>query len=261
MRWLVSSSIFLFSCFSFSQIHHNGHAHNDYLKNHPLNDALQNGFTSIEVDVFDVNGEVRVAHFPFFLAAKPSLKELYLKPLKLRIQANGGTVFKEDSTQLILMIELKRNHAELLKLIHIELNAYRDLIDIPRGKNKRWGPIKILLTGGVSADLISSDELGYFSIDGGWGTLKKGAHSPAVQRISMNYATHFNWKGKGSMPAEEKEWLINTISQVNELGCELRFWNMPNKQVIWEAFLKVGVHRLNIDDYYAFSEFIANRAQ
>ena len=31
---------------------HNGHSHNDYTRERPLLDALELGFTSIEVDVF-----------------------------------------------------------------------------------------------------------------------------------------------------------------------------------------------------------------
>jgi len=229
------------------------HAHNDYLKKPPLYNALEHGITSIEVDVFDVRDAIRVAHIPLFLKNKPLLKELYLEPLAQRIQSNGGTVFKGDSTQLILMIELKRNHSTLLNLLRTELAPYHDLIEIPRGENKNWGPIKILLTGGVSLDLIKNDEIAYFSLDGGWSHLKNGVDSDLVPRISMNYASHFKWKGRGSMSPEEAEWLMNTVNRANELGCELRFWNMPNKEVIWKEFLERGVHRINVDKYEKFS--------
>lgn len=238
---------------SFAQLLNRGHAHNDYLKTPPLYSALEHGITSIEVDIFDVNGKIRVAHIPLFLKNKPLLKELYLEPLAERIKSNGGTVFKDDSTQLILMIELKRNHPTLLNLLRTELESYNDLIDIPRGENKKWGPIKILLTGGVSLDLIENDEIAFFSLDGGWNRLKNGADASFYPRISMNYASHFRWKGRGNMPADEVQWLTETVHRANELGCELRFWNMPNKEVIWKEFLEKGVHRINVDKYDKFS--------
>ena len=60
-----------------------GHSHNDYTRKRPLWDALENGFTSIEVDVFLASdGSLRVSHIPFALKLKPTLDELYLKPIK-----------------------------------------------------------------------------------------------------------------------------------------------------------------------------------
>jgi len=38
------------------------HAHNDYLHKNPLFDALDNGFTSVEVDVHLLRGNLYVAH-------------------------------------------------------------------------------------------------------------------------------------------------------------------------------------------------------
>ena len=38
------------------------HAHNDYEHNRPLYDALDHGFTSVESDVWLVDGELLVAH-------------------------------------------------------------------------------------------------------------------------------------------------------------------------------------------------------
>ena len=245
--------------FVYAQLLHQGHAHNDYLKSPPLYAALENGITSIEVDVYDVKGKIRVAHIPLFLNGKPLLKTLYLEPLSKRINENGGTVFQNDSTQLILIIELKRNHKVLLDLLHSELEMYPGLFDVSRGKFKRWGPIKIILTGGVSANLISSDEFALFSLDGGLNALNNKADSNLIHRISMNYASYFNWKGKGPMPEAERAWLIEKVSQANAMGYELRFWNMPNKEAIWEVFLRLGVHRINVDDYAKFAHFIRNK--
>ena len=39
-----------------------GHAHNDYEHERPLFDALDNGFCSIEVDIFLVGGKFLVGH-------------------------------------------------------------------------------------------------------------------------------------------------------------------------------------------------------
>ena len=40
------------------------HAHNDYEHVRPLHDALDHGFTSVEADIFLVDGDLLVAHDP-----------------------------------------------------------------------------------------------------------------------------------------------------------------------------------------------------
>src|SRR2546426_1011359 len=47
----------------------NAHAHNDYEHSRPLLDALDQGFTSVEADVFPVAGNLLVAHD--FYALRP----------------------------------------------------------------------------------------------------------------------------------------------------------------------------------------------
>ncbi|MDB5011544.1 MAG: hypothetical protein JWQ06_2333, partial [Mucilaginibacter sp.] len=45
----------------------NAFAHNDYFHKHPLYDALQNGYTNIEADVFLKGNNLVVAHInPYF---------------------------------------------------------------------------------------------------------------------------------------------------------------------------------------------------
>ena len=55
------------NCFAQSTPLLNAFAHNDYCHKHPLYDALENGFTSIEADIFLKDGKLIVAHiFPYF---------------------------------------------------------------------------------------------------------------------------------------------------------------------------------------------------
>ena len=42
--------------------HPTAHSHNDYFRAHPVADALDNGFGSIEADIHLVDGRLLVAH-------------------------------------------------------------------------------------------------------------------------------------------------------------------------------------------------------
>src|SRR3954470_24466708 len=78
------------------------HAHNDYLHERPLLDALDNGFCSIEADVALVNDELRVAHSVWLTMPGRTLESLYLEPLRQRIAAHTGRIYR-DGPGVVLM--------------------------------------------------------------------------------------------------------------------------------------------------------------
>src|ERR1035437_7606946 len=87
----------------------NGHSHNDYKQKHPLTDALNNGFISIEADVFLIKGKLIVSHIrPFFNKSK-TLETLYLKPLYDSISKHNGNVYINYKQPIILLIDIKTN--------------------------------------------------------------------------------------------------------------------------------------------------------
>src|ERR1700748_1478515 len=75
----------------------NAHAHNDYEHTHPLFDALDQGFASVEADVYPVDGELLVGHNRRDLKPERTLESLYLAPLAARVEKNGGHVFAQPS--------------------------------------------------------------------------------------------------------------------------------------------------------------------
>src|SRR5262245_39201431 len=74
------------------------HAHNDYEHKRPLFDALDHGFCSVEADVFLQGDALLVGHVAKDLRPDRTLEKLYLDPLRERIKANGGRVYKNGPT-------------------------------------------------------------------------------------------------------------------------------------------------------------------
>src|SRR5689334_23371364 len=64
------------------------HAHNDYEHKRPLFDALDNGFCSIEPDIYLIEGQLLVAHDRDEVSPERTLQRLYLDPLRARIKEN-----------------------------------------------------------------------------------------------------------------------------------------------------------------------------
>jgi hypothetical protein len=98
----------------------NAHAHNDYLHDHPLFDALDHGFTSVEADVFMVDGTLLVGHDRFALKPERTLESLYLAPLRERVRKNNGQV-NPNASRFILLGDInddpRQTYRELQNLL------------------------------------------------------------------------------------------------------------------------------------------------
>ena len=57
------------------------HSHNDYKNEIPLEEALENNFKSIEVDIFLLNKNLYVGHSWFELKKNKTIETMYLEPL------------------------------------------------------------------------------------------------------------------------------------------------------------------------------------
>src|SRR5687767_5845268 len=89
--WLLSLLVVL-SAKAQQRYFDQGYAHNDYLHGKPLYDALGNGYTNIEVDVFLLKDSLVVAHWFPYLKTNCTLESLYLAPLK-EMFGNTGAGF------------------------------------------------------------------------------------------------------------------------------------------------------------------------
>lgn len=87
------------------------HAHNDYEHDRPLLDALSHGFTSVEADIYLVDGELLVGHDPADLVPGRTLQSLYLDPLARRVRANHGRVYQGSDLSLQLLVDIKNTGA------------------------------------------------------------------------------------------------------------------------------------------------------
>lgn len=74
------------------------HSHNDYWRKVPLYSAINFGCSSVEVDVWLVDGELYVGHRRLTLTSKRTLRNLYIDPLLRLLQMqNPSSPFYSDA--------------------------------------------------------------------------------------------------------------------------------------------------------------------
>lgn len=237
------------------QLIYNGHSHNDYTRKRPLLDALDNGFMSVEVDVFLRKGDIKVAHTSWGIKKKKNLKNLYLEPLRKRVKENGGSVYAGEDCEFVIMIDLKDNGPEIMQVLNEQLTEYAELFTSYGKGGKKQGPVRIVLSGGPSKDLVTQYDPRLMSMDehvSGFDRKNNMALSP---RVSARYGSIFNWSGNGPMPEEEQKLMKELVVNAHMYGKKVRFWATPANEAVWKAQLDAGVDWINVDDLAHFRKF------
>ncbi len=153
------------------------------------------------------------------------------------------------------MIEFKYAPDKLFAFIKEMLKEFEDLLAIPFGKNKRKGPVRIILMRGPSIDIMLEEETPNFAIDGGASHLSSCIDPELIPRISLIYNNYFTWRGKGPIPAHEKELLDELVAHAKEKNQQIHFWAMPENENIWKTLIGAGVDAINVDNIERNSRF------
>lgn len=231
------------------------HAHNDYLHDRPLFDALDRGFTSVEADVFLVDGRLLVAHTVLELDPQRTLEKLYLDPLRERVRAGGGKLFA-DGTSLTLLVDLKADGEATYRALAKTLAHYDDIITVVRDGRLEQKPVTVIVSGERPRETIAAEKVRYVGIDGRLGDLDSKLPSHLLPLISDNWSSHFKWRGEGDMPPAEQEKLAVIVEQAHSAGRRVRFWAAPDRPAMWRQLHAAGVDLINTDDLDGLAEFL-----
>ena len=101
------------------------HAHNDYLHERPLFDALEHGFRSIEADVFSEGDSLYVAHDRKDIQAGRTLRALYLEPLLQYFSEDRPTIYDGP---LILLVDIKDNGENTYAHLDTIMYDFREIL-------------------------------------------------------------------------------------------------------------------------------------
>jgi hypothetical protein len=231
------------------------HSHNDYNQKHPLTDALNAGFTSIEADIFFVHGNFTVAHFFPFLKKRKTLETLYLKPLLDSITKHYGIFYKNYNEPIVLLIDIKsdadRTYTSLIPL----LKKYSSILSSYENGVVTNRTITIILTGHKPYNLFIGQSLRYAFIDENLMSDNK-LDKNICPYTSTKYSNILSWKGKGEIPDSEKLKLISLTSSAHEQGKKVRLWASPENKNVWKELLNCGVDLINTDDLEGLKLFL-----
>jgi hypothetical protein len=230
------------------------HAHNDYLHTHPLFDALDNGFCSVEADIFLVDGKLLVAHELNKTRPEATLQTLYLDPLRECVKKNGGRVYT-NGPEFSLLIELKQDWQVAYPALRSMLTNYSDVLVSFSGGTKQTNAIVAIITGHRDAAMFAGETVRYAALDGQLNDLDSNPPATSVPWISANWQDSFQWNGTGAIPDPELWKLRAIVNRAHKQGRRVRFWNAPDNPNFWQVMHVAGVDLINTDDLNGVQKF------
>lgn len=233
------------------------HAHNDYEHERPLLDALSNGFTSVEADVYLIDGELYVYHDrPEIIDTNRTLEKLYLEPLSTIVEQNKGKVYKGYEEFFYLMVDFKTEGESTYKVLKSQLEKYEAILSgILDGKREMDKPVLVFISGNRPVETIINEAVNLATLDGRPNDLGKGISTEKMPVISQNYWSISNWNGEGAIDLENKKKLKEVIDTAHAEGKKIRFWAIPDNPNTWKIMLELGVDFVNTDKLSEFRYF------
>ena len=225
------------------------HAHNDYEHARPLAEALEHGFTSVEADIWLVDGKLLVAHDRDKVDTTRTLESLYLAPLRTIIQRSGGRVF-ETTYPLTLLIDIKSDSTTTYVALDSVLRRYADILTIFADTLVIDGPIIAIMSGERALGIVKKSHVRYAALDGRLAHLDSARAYPArvMPLISDNWDKVTKWKGDGPPPPTLRADLARIVSRAHAQGRRLRFWATPDTEVVWQVLREARVDLIGADN-------------
>lgn len=241
--------------------HDAAHAHNDYEHERPLYDALSHGFTSVEADVWLVDGELLVAHDLVDVDPAKTLESLYLDPLEDLTRGRGRSVYPGWDGSLQLLIDIKSDGESTYAAVHEALAEHARLMTRSVHGKVRTGPVTAVISGNRPLETMRAQPVRYAFYDGRSGDLGSGLPANLMPLVSDNWTKLFTWQGVGQMPAAERERLHAFVDQAHAAGYRVRFWATPDqpgaaREAVWTELAAAGVDHINTDDLPALDAFL-----
>jgi hypothetical protein len=223
----------------------NAHAHNDYLNKLPFYLAFQNGFGSIEADVFPLEGDLLVAHYKKDVQSEKNLVNLYLNPLVGEFAAKKGR-------KLRLLIDIKENYKDALALLINELKPLQNYLSTVEKANY----ITIIISGERPPPAEYKQYPSYIFFDDDLQKAHTTDEWKRVALVSLPFTKITLWNGEGDLNAGDEKKLAHIIDSTHSAGKPIRFWAAPDTKASWELQMKLKADLIGTDKINELAEFL-----
>lgn len=228
------------------------HSHNDYLQAAPFMLAYQNQFGSLEADIHFRNDTLFVAHDAKDMTAERTFDKLYLQPIVTQVHKNEGSIYKDKSRELTLLVDLKTNFTSTLPALARALEPYQDML-VPKGS------VKVVVSGNTPPPTQFDQYPAYIFFDGRPEVTYTAQQAKRLGMISQDFHRFSQWNGKGIPVEKDRKAIQEVIAKAHALNKPFRFWASPDNINAWKILMNLGVDYVNTDHVAELGTFLNNR--
>jgi hypothetical protein len=239
--------------------HPNAHSHNDYFRAHPVFDALDNGFGSIEADIHLVDGRLLVAHDRAHVSPGRELESMYLAPLRERCRTNAGQVYRGGKNDFHLLVDIKSDADAVYTVLGPMLARYRDILTRFTDDSTTPGAVTVILSGDRPTSRVAADKERWCGIDGRLPDLERNPSPHLVPWMSDSWRPTFGALRGGRLSDRDRARLREVCATAHAQGRKVRFWDTPDRPDMWRELRDGGVDILNADDLPVLGAFLAGK--
>lgn len=225
------------------------HSHNDYTHQLPFWEAYNNNAGVIEADVFELNGELMVAHSKAEVKPGNSLQAMYIQPI-IQLFDTGKNIHG-----FYLMIDIKENHAAVLEILMKTLQQHPSVFNRTMHKNA----VQVFISGERPPDSGFHTYPACIMFDGLPGKNYAPEDLEKIVMISDNFRNYSNWNGSGSLLAKDSIKIVNMINAAHASGKPVRLWGAPDTEQCWQTLVNLKADVINTDKLAACRKFLGVR--
>jgi hypothetical protein len=242
MKKIIGLLLFTLSTFTgFAQV--KIHSHNDYEQKNRFHLAYNNRVYQIEADVFEVAGELIVAHNKKGINPVNTLDRLYLKPIDSLFKLYEGRVSDTKRYTFTLMIDFKTDWETTYQALKKQIEKYGDIFD--RSKNKN--AVQIVISGNRPPDSTFHTYPTWIFFDGLPTVNYAASDLKRITMISDNFGSYSRYGGNGEILEADKIKLKKVIEDARKIHRPVRFWGAPDTPDCWQELYKLGTEIINTD--------------
>ncbi|MEP7279379.1 MAG: phosphatidylinositol-specific phospholipase C/glycerophosphodiester phosphodiesterase family protein [Bacteroidota bacterium] len=236
------------------------YAHNDYWHKRPLFDALDNGFTYVEADIYLRHSRLMVCQRLPLLRKKNTIEELYLQPFFNRLaNANGDAQTALDT--IVIMIDIKSNGNKTYAALREVLDKYNSILSTCEEGKVTIRNLTLVLTGHRPLRLLGSETCRYVFADADLRKINRSNnYSEMFTTASCKYSNLLTWRGRGIIPQFQKKRLQDLVVKAHLSGTKVRLWGSPENETVWLFLRNCGVDLINTDKLVALKHFFTRDA-
>ncbi len=235
----------------------NTHSHNDYEQKRPLDEALDQGFCSVEADIYLIDGQLLIGHNRSDVRPGKTLQSMYLDPLRKRIRERGGVY--PGNPYFIQLIDVKTEAGPTYRALAKVLEDYREILSTFTESGCRTNLVTVIITGNRDIPAMAAQKSRLAAVDGRLADLAGNPPASLIPQVSESWTDHFHWLGGSPMPPGEREKLDQIVATVHSQHRALRFWATRDRPDVWKVLLDAHVDLIGADHLKQLRDFLVKQ--